>query len=75
MDSKLLAAAAVFATLALPVAAHAHDKPGLSGSITGSASANDNIFAGPNNEVNDTVWGVSGRINWNAETDQGSLGL
>lgn len=72
---KLSALTAVLAALAFPGVALAQHGPQVGGSITGSASAHDNIFAGPNNEVSDTVWGVSGRINWGSKDDMGSFGV
>lgn len=72
---RLSALAAVVASLACPGVALAQDGGRLSGSIAGSASAHDNIFAGPNNEVSDTVWGVSGKVNWGSEDEMGSFGV
>ena len=72
---KLSALAAVLAALASPGVALAQEGPHVGGSIAGSASAHDNIFAGPNNEVSDTVWGVSGRVNWGSKDDMGSFGV
>lgn len=72
---KVSAMAAVMVLLATPGVALAQEGRQASGSIAGSASAHDNIFAGPNNEVSDTVWGVSGRINWGSKDDMGSFGV
>ncbi len=72
---KLSALAAVMAALASPGVALAQNGPQVGGSIRASASAHDNIFAGPNNEVSDTVWGVSGRINWGSKSDMGAFGV
>lgn len=72
---KLSVLSAVIALLASPGMALAQEGPGVGGSIAGSVSAHDNIFAGPNNEVSDTVWGVSGKINWDSRDDIGSFGV
>lgn len=72
---KLSALAAVMAAVVSPGVALAQHGPQVGGSIAGSASAHDNIFAGPNNEISDTVWGVSGQINWGSKDDMGSFGV